>query len=262
MNSAQLFQLANLLTYKILLAFFPFLIFLITILGAIQTDLTPLAARLSGIVTAPVLQLVEAQIGRITSRPNPGLMSISFATGLFSASGGFKAVMHGVNATHHQLDRRGFVKRSLIAICLALLFVFAILSALVAVMLENLYMPALKAYAAGRPIIMAAANLGITAGLFFLLVLSTMAIYKFSLAKKVPFSRTFPGAFAAVLLWILVSKGFDIYITRFSNFSSVYGSIANIFVLILWLNLISQILLTGSLINAGLAIKNEPKSKS
>ena len=189
-------------------------------------------------------------------------MSISLATGLYSASGGFKAVMHGVNATHHQPDHRGFLRRALIAVCLAILFVFAILSALTAVMLENLYMPALKAYAAGRPVIMAAANLGITAGLFFLLVLSTMAIYKFSLAKKTPFSRTFPGAFTTVLLWILVSKGFDIYITRFSNFSSVYGSIANIFVLILWLNLISQILLTGSLINAGLAFKNEPKSKS
>jgi membrane protein len=82
------------------------------------------------------------------------------------------------------------------------------------------------------------------------LTIVVMLIYKLSCAKKLTMKNVLPGAIFTVLSWIISSTIFGFFIANFSNMSAIYGSIAGIFILMLWLNLISIILLMGNEINA------------
>ena len=59
-----------------------------------------------------------------------------------------------------------------------------------------------------------------------------------------------PGALFALVLWMLISGGFSLYVAYISNYNSTYGSLAAIVVFVMWLYLSSYVLLLGALLNA------------
>jgi membrane protein len=61
-----------------------------------------------------------------------------------------------------------------------------------------------------------------------------------------------PGALLALVLWIVISGGFSLYVAYISNYNGTYGSLAAIVVFVMWLYLSSYVLLVGALLNAEL----------
>jgi membrane protein len=59
-----------------------------------------------------------------------------------------------------------------------------------------------------------------------------------------------PGSAFAVVMWIVVSLGFKLYVDNFGDYNKVYGSIAGVIVLMLWLYWSGIVLLLGGEINA------------
>jgi membrane protein len=70
-----------------------------------------------------------------------------------------------------------------------------------------------------------------------------------------------PGATFSTLGWLISSLGFAYYVNNFNNYSSVYGGIGGVIVLMLWLYITSIIILLGGEINALLAFEREGKKK-
>jgi membrane protein len=62
--------------------------------------------------------------------------------------------------------------------------------------------------------------------------------------------RTLPGAFAATAMWFLATLAFGWYVTRFANYSQVYGSLGAGIALLFWLYIIALCILLGAEINA------------
>jgi len=62
--------------------------------------------------------------------------------------------------------------------------------------------------------------------------------------------RTIPGAIVATALWFLTTLAFGWYVTRFANYSQVYGSLGAGIALLLWLYIISLSVLCGAEFNA------------
>jgi len=85
-----------------------------------------------------------------------------------------------------------------------------------------------------------------------IMFISVVLINKLALCRKAKIKSLIPGAFFTVFSWASVSALFNFYIARFSNYASVYGSIAGIIILMLWLNIMCAVLLLGSEINATL----------
>jgi membrane protein len=85
------------------------------------------------------------------------------------------------------------------------------------------------------------------------LLAAVCAIYKILSCKSVRLLSVLPGAAVTVALWVLASKAFEIYIANFSRFSVVYGGLGSVFVMMIWLNIVSFFLLVGSEINALMA---------
>jgi len=71
-----------------------------------------------------------------------------------------------------------------------------------------------------------------------------------------------PGATVATLLWFVTTLGFGFYVTRFANYSRVYGSLGAAIALMFWLYIIALSVLIGSEFNAQLNIERRNSQNS
>lgn len=74
-----------------------------------------------------------------------------------------------------------------------------------------------------------------------------------ALRKDWTWRRSLPGAGLATLMWFLSTLLFGFYVTRFANYSRVYGSLGAAIALMFWLYLIALSVLIGSEFNAQIA---------
>jgi membrane protein len=93
--------------------------------------------------------------------------------------------------------------------------------------------------------------------MIILLLFVFSAIYRFIPAKRLKWRDVFPGAVVATIGWMILSGGFSFYINNFNNYSKFYGSLAAVFILMLWIFLISIILIFGVEVNSVLVEKRE-----
>lgn len=76
-----------------------------------------------------------------------------------------------------------------------------------------------------------------------------MIIYKWIPNRTSSFRGQFPGALIATLGWVAVSVGCSIYMDNFTNFSYIYGSMAGIMILLLWLYFCMSMVFYGAEVN-------------
>jgi len=69
-----------------------------------------------------------------------------------------------------------------------------------------------------------------------------------------------PGAMVATFLWFVTTLGFGVYVTRFANYSQVYGSVGAAIALMFWLYIIALCVLVGAEFNAQLALMRHGQS--
>ncbi len=74
-------------------------------------------------------------------------------------------------------------------------------------------------------------------------------VYRLGSPLLPPWRRTLPGAAAATVLWFLTTLAFGWYVTRFADYSQVYGSLGAGIALLFWLYLVSFSVLTGAEFN-------------
>ncbi len=93
---------------------------------------------------------------------------------------------------------------------------------------------------------------------FFLLIL----LYKTVPMRKQKFCDIVCGALFSTAAWIIMSVVFSFYIDNISDYSAVYGSIAAFIVLMLWLFLVNNIILTGALVSKVMSEKRKRVNRS
>jgi membrane protein len=246
--------MANGLTYRVLLAFFPFIVFLMALLGFLQLDESLLLDRLYGMLPDDIYATVSRFLAEVHPIRSHGVLSFSLIFMVYAVANGFRTVITCINRAYGCDERdRGIIKKISVSIALMLIFTFSLLVMLVILifggMVWEFLCPLLPdAWEALYKLASALVSL-------LILMLATMFIYKLACVKKLSFTDVLPGAGVTVLLWVIFSAGFSFFIANFTNYSRIYGSIAGLFILILWLDIVSLILLLGNQINAMLKTK-------
>ena len=270
-----LFALSNELAYKILLSFFPFLVFLVSLLGFLNLNDSQLVTRMVEALPMDAGVVVANFISELQAQPSKGLLSFSLLVSIYSASNGFRAVIRGVNKAHGFKDERSFIKKTILCAGLMMIFAFAIVTMLGLWIFSDALIAMVQRlipFGTGGDLFLIKFIPSVIS--FAVLLVVTAWMYRLACArygagiitsstnekteiekpetKKSQKGRgyIFPGAFATVALWAISSSIFGIFISRFSNISVIYGSIAGIFILIIWLNLITFFLLLGNSVNA------------
>jgi len=234
-----LFALSNELAYKILLSFFPFIIFLVSLLGFLDLEDFHFIAELFEALPADIAAVAVNFVAELQARPPMGLMSASLLVSIYSASNGFRAIIRGVNKAHGYRDERSWLKKTFLCAGLMAIFTFSIVVMLAVWLFSHGVVSA---------VLSVALLIGVTAGM-----------YRLACSRRENGAALLPGACVTVVLWAVSSEIFGIFISRYSNISVIYGSIAGIFILVVWLNLISFFLLLGNSVNALLTTRRYDK---
>ena len=177
-------------------------------------------------------------------RRSTGVLSFSLLVGIWSASNGFRAVLRGVNKAHGYKDERGFIKKTLLCLMLLLIFTFSLLVMLGFWIFADALVFVLD------PMLQPFFGFFTTAVTWLVLIAATTVMYRLACAQGLPLLKIIPGACVTVLLWALSSEAFSFFVSYYSNIPLIYGSIAGVFTLVVWLNIIAFILLLGNTINA------------
>ena len=250
-----IFALAAQLAYYLILSFFPFLIFLMTIIGFSKLDSMQIIEGLSAILPSSVFELTSTIIVEVVENQYTGLLGVSIVLSMWAASSAFRAVTKGINKAYNLKENRSFIKRAIIALICTFALAFTIVVALVLLVFGNLIGDLLISYIPYNALIGKLWNL-----IRYIMVLTIMicifaGIYRYTPAKRISWREAFPGAIVSTIGWLIVSLGFSFYINNFSNYSRLYGSLGAVFVLMTWLYISSIILILGGEINSVLVIR-------
>lgn len=245
-----IFALGSQLAYSLLLSLFPFLIFLMTIIGFSSISSSDVLFSLKTILPRTAYELIQTTIVEIFDTQKSDLLSFSLIITIWVASNGFYAVIKGLNKAYEDDEERPFWKIRLISILCTFVFAIMIIFSLFLLVLGNLI-----EYNITRRFV-----LSFNFHFFWLflryfltfvsMILIFAIIYRLTPTRNLTFKEVLPGASFATVCWVFSSMGFAFYVDNFNNYSRTYGSIGAVIVLMIWLFLSSVILLVGGEINA------------
>ncbi|MCL2168698.1 MAG: YihY/virulence factor BrkB family protein [Defluviitaleaceae bacterium] len=245
----EIMPLATQLTYRFIFALFPFLIFLISLVGYFDLEPEYLMAQVSTVLPADIAQVVNDVLGEVTGTRNLGLLSGSLLLSLFTVANGFRAIMRGINRVYDQKDHRHIIKQWLICMLLVLLLAASIILSLLTIVFGDAIYALIPLESRFLTATFGLAGFAITASI---LTFAVILIYQFASAKMHSWLSLLPGAALTVAVWAASTTLFNFFINNFTNMSVIYGSIASVFITMLWLNIISITILIGAQLNAKL----------
>ena len=243
------------LSYYFLLALFPLLLFLMTLLGyfaeAGSQLRNSLLRYLSTVMPYSALELVHTTLDEVTKSRGTGKLSFGILAALWAASNGMGAISETLNIAYDVKETRPWWKVRLISVGLTVGLALLIISALVIVLLGGRIADSVAAATGfGNVFVISWKILQWPIALAF--VFTTFAlIYYFAPNLREPkWQWITPGSAAAVFLWLLVSLALRAYLHFFDSYSATYGSLGALIILMLWFYLTGAAILIGGEINS------------
>jgi membrane protein len=249
------------LTYYGVLAMFPALLALVSILGLFGESTTQgLIDNLANMAPSPANEILTSAIENITS--SQGSAGLAFALGiagaLWSASGYVGAFSRASNSIYEVEEGRPFWKLKPWQIAItAVMVVFLAASALAVVISGPLAEQVGDLIGAGEAAVTA---WDIAKWPVIALVVVTMFAILYWAAPNVrqpSFRWISPGGIVALLLWIIASAAFAFYVANFGSYNATYGSIAGVIIFLVWLWITNVAMLLGAELNAELERSRE-----
>jgi membrane protein len=241
------------LAYNFMLALFPAIIFLFTLIAYIpikgfQKSLLDLFAL---IMPVNAYNAFHDTIFDIIARQNGKLLSIGFLTALYFATNGVSNLMQAFNKSSLILETRTWLKRRFIALLLTIVISLALLVAIVIMIAGQSVIRFIKhelnSDAEFWFWLIAFSRWLIILVIFFT---SICILYRYGPSNKQKWKFINPGSILATSLAVLTSIGFTYYTNNFSSYNTVYGAIGTLIVVMIYMYLNSMILLIGFELNA------------
>ncbi len=251
----KIFGRAAQLAYYFLLALFPLLLFLTSVIGMIMGSGTGLRHSLfnylSKVLPGSASQLVSTTMFEVSNASGGGKISFGILAALWAASNGMGAIGESLNVAYHVEESRPWWKQRLTAVGLTIVLAILIISALILVLCGGKIADWLAAsYGFGIVFTLGWKVLQWPIVLIFLLLGFELIYYWAPDLKDQDWKWVTPGSIVAITLWLLVSLGFRLYLHYFDSYSKTYGSMGAVIVLMLWFYLTGASILIGGEINS------------
>jgi membrane protein len=262
-NEDEIMDRANGVAYNFILAVFPAIIFLFTLIPYIShyfPDITTQTIMdfLQEVTPANMYSAASSTILDIVSIHRGGLLTFGFVFTVYLSTNGMMALMRAFNACYRTVDRRNWLRMRLTSTLLTLMLAIVLLSAIALLIAGQFSLN----YVTSHIEKFSEVNLH-KYTIYFLFVLRFIVIfivffiaiscvYYFGPAVHYNWSFFSIGSMVATLAVLGISYGFSYYITNFGSYNKVYGSIGALIALMAWVQLITVVLLFGYEINASL----------
>jgi membrane protein len=244
------------LTYYGLLALFPALIALVSIVGLVG-DPRSTTDTLTDIVTkigpSSAADTFEGPIRQVTeSRSTAGItLVVSLAAALWSASGYLGAFIRASNVIYETPEGRPFWKLRPLQLGMTLVMILLLAVIALGVVLTG---PIVEAIADPIGISSSAVTVWDIAkwpviALLFVLMIAVI-YYASPNVKQRGFRWVTPGSLVALVGWIVASAGFAFFVANFGSYNKTYGSLAGLIVILIWMWITNLAILFGHELNA------------
>ncbi len=236
-------------------ALFPLLLFLFSlfglILGSAETLRAEVFAYLERIMPIAVFDLVSRTVNEIVASSSTGKLTIGLIVTLWSASTGIDGIRSGLNAVYGLEESRPWWLTKLHSLGFTVIITIIVGSALVVAFygwehvqtpLENVGIPLTSPIA-----------LAIPQWILILLLMLFVVELIYNLLpnfQRPKWKWITPGSLIAIVLWLVVSSLFRLYLSYFNSYDRTYGSLGAVMILILWLYLTAFVLMIGGAINS------------
>ncbi len=243
------------LTYYAVLSIFPGLLVLVSLLGlAGQSTTQPLIDSVTRLAPGPVRQIVTDAVAGLQQSRGAGVLAVVGVLGaLWSASGYVSAFMRAANAVYSVPEGRPFWKT--VPIRLGVTVVTSVLVALsaLAVVVSGPLAERVGGFLHLEGVTVTVFEVAKWPVLVLVVMLLLGLLYWASPnARSSGFRWVSPGVLLAMLLWILASAGFGLYVAGFSSYNKTYGVLAGVIVFLVWLWLTNIAILLGLELDAEL----------
>jgi membrane protein len=236
------------LSYQVFLSLFPFLIFLIALLGSLRIPsfFDWLLDQAQTVLPVEAAGVVEQVVGQVRAQAGGGLVSFGVVVALWSASAAIRMTASALNNAYDVEEERPVWKTYPLSILYTVLFAGMIVGAATLMLIG----PQVAEWIAqqvelGSVFVALWSWLRIPVAVVLLMFIVALVYYQLPNIDQ-PFRFITPGSVLAVLAWIAASFGFSYYVRNFAGYGAIYGSLGTVIVLLLYLFISAAVLLFGA----------------
>lgn len=245
------------LAYSFMLAIFPGIIFLFTLIPFIPIKgfQDQLLNLIQLVLPHNAFDAFETTLKDIIKKQNTGLLSFGFLSALFFATNGVKNLMKAFNKSSLIIETRGWIKQRFIALVLTIIICFSIIICISAMALGEVLLNKINDELHLKDSFLVYTIKFTRWALLAILYFITISIlYRYGPSHTKKWRLFSAGSWLATILAFLTIWGFSFYINHFASYNKVYGSIGTLIVVMIWLYLNSLILLIGFELNASVDV--------
>ncbi len=242
-----LLTFASAVSFQILSALVPFLLFAFGMLGFLHLEdvwRQELAPAIEGSVSAPAFALMDEAVETALRSKQVFWVTAGFLIALWEVSGAVRAVMGALNRLYRDGTRRSWGRRMLVSFALALAMGAGWLAAVGVVLLGPLLYGDVGALAGAALSVLGWAIAG------GLLLLTVAVLLHYAPERHQPLGWVTFGSVLIMVGWIAMSFGFGVYLRDVADYNSIFGGLATIVVLIAYLYASAVVFLGGVQVDA------------
>jgi membrane protein len=246
---------ASAIAFSFFIAFFPFIIFLFTLIPYIPIEnfQAELLELIENVVPQSTYITIENTVKDIITQPRGDLLSFGFFAALIFSTNGLAAMMSAFDATIHSIHRRSWISQRFAAI-LILIVLSVMLTVVIALLTSGqLFIQYLQENSILQD------NFTVSLLIFgkwiitlALLFFTFSFLYYMAPAKKTKWRFISAGGTLSTVLSVFTFVGFTYYINKFNQYNKLYGSIGTLLIILLLMYVMSLILLIGFELNASI----------
>ena len=248
-------------SYFIMLAAFPLLVLLLSIVRYTGLEIGSLLEVLSGVVPMALMPALERAILSLYRNSSTTMVSVSAVMALWAASQGVHGMLQGLYAIYGvPAIRSGIVTR-----LISVIYTFAFLIVLLLTLVLHVFGTTMLGWLQETEQPLLRFLMDVIDLRFILLLILQTALFT-AMFMAIPnqlnsFGCSLPGAVLAAGGWHLFSYGFTVYVDRFGDMAGLYGPVYTLAMGMLWLYFCMSILFYGGTVNAWLIAWKERRSQ-
>lgn len=246
------------LTYYLLFAMFPLLIFVSNLLGLLDLDVASISKALMPVMPDDVVNLLETYLYYVTDNSNQVMLWFSLVFTVWFPFRAVNSLMDDVRIAYQLGRPRRPVLYAIRQFLFTIIFLVIIIVLFLLATFGRKFVSTITVWLGVEDILnISPVFLNLWQYLRFVLLAAIMfailgLLYAASQDRKQPARAIMPGVAIAMTAWLTVSIGFSIYVENFANYSVIYGALGAVIVLLMWLYMTSFILILGAEYNASL----------
>ena len=237
------------LTYYLLFALFPLLIFLSNLVGMMSLDINQFLAWLHPIMPQEALEIIEQYLIYVSRDSSRQLLWFSLIFSIYFPYRAASALMGSVRKAYGAQPPTHFwryqLKLLLYTLCLIVIIVLSIALSVVGGRVLN-FVSGYISLSDGFIELWSRLRFAVL-GFFVFFAIALM----YALAQESrTMNRIWPGAAASLVMWLALSFLFSFYVENIARYSVIYGTLGAVIVLLLWLYLAAMMLIMGAEFNS------------